>query len=228
MDSGKVERLWKLEASANALVLEGKRDADPLIQFLQQFVFGSLLPDINWVKVYKALGLEDEWNQAKGLVLTERQDLWVMPMAKGVTSNKIVAGHKKLGVDYYLYASDLDKTAPKHDRDPNRDGSYVVGFARTVESDKENANKSANQLAKVGHKGITLPERLLLGVGYYVTTGQHLDVVNWTLCTGSRYRDGYVPGVGWSPDNRKIYVRWYDPDSSRDDLRSRSAVSLPA
>jgi len=228
MKSGEAERLWKLQTSANDLVLSGKRDADPLIKFLQKFVFGSLLPDINWTETYKALGLQDEWATVKDLVLPERSDLWVMPMAKGITSNKIVTGHKKLGVDYYLYANDLDVAVPTHDRDSNRDGSYVIGFRRTVEADEESANKSANHLTEAGHKGITLPERLLLGAGFYVATGQHMDVKNITLCAGSRDRGGSVPGVDWNPDNRKVYVRWYSADDSSSGLRSRSAVSLPA
>ena len=114
---------------------------------------------------------------------------------------------------------------PTHDRDPNRDGPYVVGFRRTVEADEENKDKSANQLAKANHKGITLPERLLLGAGFYVATGQHLDVVNWTLCTGSHYRDGDVPRVYWDSDDRKVVVDWCDPGGHGACLRSRSVVS---
>jgi hypothetical protein len=44
--------------------------------------------------------------------------------------------------------------------------------------------------------------------------------------TGSRNRDGNVPRVNWNPDNRKIYVNWYNPDNSNDNLRSRSEVSV--
>jgi hypothetical protein len=189
----------------------------------------TTLPDINWPETYKALGLQDEYGAVKDLVIPERPDLWVMPVAKGVTSNKVVNGHKKLGVNFYLYAEDLDVAVPTHDRDANRDASYVVGFRRVIEADEENANKSANQLAQIGHKGITLPERLLLGAGFYVATGQHLDVVNWTLCTGSRSSGGDVPDVCWSPARRLVYVHWCAPDDSDDYLRSRSVqFPLPA
>jgi len=184
------------------------------------------LPDIPWPETYKALGMEDEYKaSASGLVIPNRPDLWVMPMVKGVTSNKIVAGHKKLGVKFYLYADNLDQAVPKHDRDANRDGSYVVGFRRTIEADEENKNKSANQLARENHKGITLPERLLLGAGFFVATGQHLDEKTLTLCSGSRYSDGGVPGVYWAPDSREVDVDWCGPGYSGDGLRSRSVVS---
>ena len=43
--------------------------------------------------------------------------------------------------------------------------------------------------------------------------------------TGSRDSDGNVPNVNWNSGNRKVYVNWYGPDSSNDDLRSRSEVS---
>ena len=189
----------------------------------------STFPDIDWPETHKALGLQDEYREAaKTLVLpTDRPDLWVMPMIKGVTSNKIVAGHKKLGVNFWLYADDLDAAVPTHDRDANRDGSYVVGFRRTVEADQENADKSANDLAKVGHKGIVLPERLLLGAGFYVATGQHLDVKTVTLCTGSRDADGHVPLVHFHSVNSEVDVGWFDYGNRRGDLRSRSVVSLP-
>lgn len=187
----------------------------------------TTLPDIPWFETYRALGMEDEYRgMVKTLSLAVDQSFWFTPIAKGVTSNRIVAGHRKLGVKFYLYADDIDTAVPTHDRDPNRDGPYVVGFRRTVEADEENANKSANQLAKANHEGITLPERLLLGVGFYMATGQHLDVSDWTLCAGSRYQGGGVPDVYWGPVYRRVYVGWDSPDYSRDNLRSRS-VQFP-
>jgi hypothetical protein len=190
----------------------------------------TTLPDILWAETYKVLGMEDEYAiGVKSLVIPERPDIWVMPMVKGVTCNRIVAGHKKLGVNFYLYADDLDQAVPTNDRNANRDGSYVVGFRRTIEADEENKNKSAKQLTNENHCGITLPERLLLGAGFYVATGQHLDEENITLCPGSRVSGGRVPGVYWGSGLRKVYVHWYSSDGARGALRSRSAVSyLPA
>ena len=231
MNSGDGERIWKLQTSANALVLEGKREADSYIQFLQNFVFGKDLGCELWLEAHKALGLEKEYLQGiKQLKFPAvDQNLWWLPMVQGVTSNKIVAGHRRFGVKYWLYADDLDTAVPTHDRDANRSGSYIVGFRRYVEADEEFANKSASQLITVNHKGITLPERLILGAGYHVATGQHLDVKNWTLCSGSRDRDGDVPFVRWHPGGRRVYVFWYCPGLSSDFLRSRSAqFSLPS
>lgn len=224
MNSGQPERLWKLQTSANSLVLEGKREADSLIDFLQKFVFGPDLGAELWAETHKALGLEVEYQQAvPKLVFPNDQNLWYMPMVLGVTSNKIVAGHRRLGVNFSLCNEDLDIVAPKHDRDANRDGAYIVGFRRNVEADEEFANKSAKCLATIGHKGICLPERLMLGAGYYIATGQHLDVINITLCAGSLHCDDSVLRVYWNPACRKVYVDWCSLGNYGSGLRSRSA-----
>lgn len=227
MNIGETDRLFKLQTRANELLLAGQRDADPLLEFLQQFVFGKDLGFDLWSETHKALGLEAEFRQgANGLILPDNKKLWYLPMVKGVTSNKIVAGCRSLGVKYSLYDEDLDNAVPTHKRDANRDGSYIVGFRRNVEADEEFADKSANMLAEVDHQGICLPERLMLGAGYYVATGQHLDTRTWTLCAGSRSSGGRVPGVGWYPERREVYVRWDYPDGSSGRLRSRSVEFL--
>ena len=77
----------------------------------------SAMPDINWALVYEKLGLGVEY--AKDLKDSENPNLWVVPVVKGVTCNKLVATMKELGVQFYLYADDLDSTVPTNDRDPN-------------------------------------------------------------------------------------------------------------
>jgi len=199
---------------------------------LQKLLLGLCPPSADalhglyWDKVYEALGMSAEYEEfAQANSAQDDPNLWIVPVVKGVTCNKVVAGLKKLGVKFYLYTDDLDKAVPTNDRDPSN-GSYVIGFARNVEADKENKNLSANTL-KSRHKGITLLERLILELGYFLATRKHLDNENITLCAGSRGRDGYVPSVSWYSDDREVYVFWYDPDISRAYLRSRSAVSLP-
>lgn len=224
MNSGNVfERLWKLETSARELVLEGKRDAEVLSELLQKFVFGT---DFNWAKVYEVLGMSKEYSEfVKAHEAKANPDLWIIPVLKGVTCNKVVQVLRGLNVKFNLYADDLDKAVPENDRDPNRDDSYLIGFAKNVEADEENKSKSANKLAEGNHKGITLLERLMLELAYFLATKQHLDVKNITLCTGSRDSDGYVPRVYWDADHAGVFVDWYSPDYAFGVLRSRSAVS---
>lgn len=185
--------------------------------------------DIDWQKTYAALGMEAEYAEAISLLgVKEDPNFWVVPVVKGVTCNKVVAGLRKLKVGVCAQVDDIDKGVTTNDRDPNRDGSYVIGFRRTVEADKENKNLSDYALAKQNHKGITLQERLLLGLGYFLTTGQHLDVKNVTLCSGSRNQIGFVPRLCWVFDARQVYINWRHPGDCRAFLCSRSAVSFPA
>lgn len=227
MSSGnQFERLWKLQASANKMVLDGKREPEAFADILQGFVFGGNLPDINWREVYWKLGMEAEYKEiVKTFGIKEDSNVWTIPVVKGVTCNKMVDTLRKIDVEVYTCNTNLDAVVTKNDRDPNRDGNYTVSFRRNVEADKDNANKSANSLEKAEHRGITLLERLLLELGYFLVTQEHLDKENITLCTGSCYSFGFVPGVDWHPVSRRVRVRWCDPGYADYDLRSRSAVS---
>ncbi|MEK7147720.1 MAG: hypothetical protein AAB758_00310, partial [Patescibacteria group bacterium] len=103
------------------------------------------------------------------------------------------------------YTDDLDVAIPTNDRDP-RNGSYAVWVKDVQEADDENTHKSADDLKSEGHTGITLLERQLLEADYFLEKGEHLDIVNVTLCTGSRYRDGGVPRGYW--DGGRFSVDW--------------------
>jgi hypothetical protein len=228
MSTGKTERLWKLETRANELILEGKRDEEPLLQFLQDFVYGVSLGFELWEEVYELLGMRSEYiDFAAASPGNDSSNFWTVPVVKGITCNKVVAALRKRSVDVNLYRDDLDANVTENDRDPNHNGSYVISFLHTVEADEGNKNLSANQLKERNHKGITLLERLLLELGYFLATGKNLDVKNITLCTGSRLSNGVVPRVRCGPGSRWVCVSWCHPVHARGDLRSRSAVSLP-
>lgn len=86
-------------------------------------------------------------------------------------------------------------------------------FKKTVEPDAETLGKSAIE-ADPEQKQITLRERLLLELAYYNETGNHLDVVGWTLCSGSRRSGGDVPDVCWDPGTQEVRVDWSDVSHS--------------
>jgi len=222
MKSDLLERLWKLQTSANELLLQGKREPDSYIEFLQKFVFGNILPDIDWQKVYEALGMSAEYATAiEKLGVRLDQTFWFVPVVNGVTCKMVVDALRSVNVAVTCYI-DFENDSITSDRQLIYEGSYNIGFRRTVEADEENAGKSANMLKAENHKGITLLERLLLELGYFLTTGQNLDVANITLCSGSRDSYSSVPGVDF--DYGKVHVDWYDPGRSYDVWRSRSAV----
>jgi hypothetical protein len=196
-----------------------------LAEAIRQVLCG---PVLDWAKVYDILGMSVEYVEFAKSGIQDNPNLWVVPVVKGITCNKVVEALRKAGSKVYTYVEDLDKNVTVNDRDPNRDGSYTIGLAKNVEADEINKDKSANMLAEANHKGITLLERLLLELAYFLATGKHLDVKNITICSGSRDSGGYVPGVDWSSGHRGVHVSWYDPDNRSGSLRSRSAVSLPS
>ena len=121
-------------------------------------------------------------------------DFWLVVMAQGVSLMMIVAKCRELFPFWVWTDKDLDQIT-EHDRDANKTGSYAVWFRACIEADKEFKNLSANQIKTMGIKGITLPERLVLEIKHFLKTGQRLDMKYITLCTGSRYDGGGVPGV---------------------------------
>ncbi len=142
-------------------------------------------------------------------------------VAQGLTRNQtydVLAKH----FPCWRYIEDLDATIPTNDRDP-KNGAYAIWVRDRVEADEENKNLSANRLKGQNHQCITLLERMLYELKYWDETGQHLDIQNWTLCTGSRFSDGGVPVAGWS--DGKFRIGWCYPDQADDDIRSRPVVS---
>lgn len=192
--------------------------------------WGDVLPDLDWANAYKFLLGEKEWKKREGelnkLLASSHDDThWLIPVLRGVTCNKVVEALRKLEVAVWTYATDLDKGVPTNDRSAKK-ASYCVQVKRRVEADEELKNLSADDLTEQKITGITLLERLLLELAYFMSTGQHLDVENWTLCSGSRHSDGRVPYVDWRSVAREIGVDWFPPDGRRDELRARAAVSL--
>ena len=187
---------------------------------------------LSWLKVYEMLGMVAEYVEfvkANEVALTPKPGVWSVPVLKGVTCNKVIAVLRKFGVDVFLctndlYTNDLDADVTKNDRDP-KNGSYVVSFVANVEADESFKNLSANQLAAQGVKGITLLERLILELAYFLTTENFLDVENVILCSGSRFSDGNVPYVFRGVDRRKLYVDWDYPCDASGYRRARAVVS---
>lgn len=120
---------------------------------------------------------------------------------------------------------DLDKAVKDNDRTSEK--SYAIRLRDRVEADEELKNLSANQLKEKGIPGITLLERLILELKYYDETGNHLDIQNITLCSGSRDANDDVPYVYWYPGwvGGKLRVHWYWPGWACGNLRGRSVVS---
>lgn len=147
---------------------------------------------------------------------------WLIIIAKGLTMN-LAFQRLTERTATWRYTNDLDKAVVKNDREPTAD--YAIRIRDRVEADEENKNLSANQLKEKGIPGITLLERLILGLFYFwKSRGKHLDLKTVTLCSGSRCSDGSVPGVDLHSVGR-VCVGWCDSDHRDGSLRARSVVS---
>lgn len=140
----------------------------------------------------------------------------------GLSMNQLIAFFKTK-FDVSLYIEDLDGDVKENDRANTE--TYCLWVRDVVEADEELKNLSANQLKEQKISGVTLLERLVHELLYYMETGKHLDVVNWTLCSGSRNSNGNVPYVHWNADRRKLLVIWLNPAHQYDILRARAVVS---
>lgn len=146
---------------------------------------------------------------------------WLVPVPKSIVASAVLAVlEQKQGVPISNNYGDVD--AGRHNRSSARHG-YAVRFRNRIEADEEWKEKSADDLKKLRVVGTTLTERLLLESIFVATTGNHLDIVNTTYCSGSRDPDGDVPYVNWYYG--KLYVDWYNPSDANGDLRVREAVS---
>ncbi len=173
-----------------------------------------------WSRFYREVfSLETDFSD---LVLPEKKEgfNWLIIMQEGMDANTLFEKCQERFKSWH-YKDDLSDVTS--DRTPHQ--TYAIWVRDRVEADEENKNKSANTIKKEGISGITLEERLLLELFYHWKTGKRLDIENYTLCSGSRFADGDVPYVDWDGD--EMSVNRCHPDSSYDDLRSRSVVSLP-
>ena len=149
-----------------------------------------------------------------------REFIRSLVIAQGLTNNQVYDACQK-HFPCSRYTEDLDKGVPTSERDP-KNGSYFIWVRDTVEADEVHKNKSANMIRTEGLKTETLLERMIHELKYFLETGKHLDVANWTLCSGSRNSGGDVPGAYWY--GGKFRVDWGCTGGRGDGLRSREAI----
>ena len=160
--------------------------------------------------------LADEFEQT---TTTDNQEYWTINIPKGLTEEQAYQDCAKL-FNCWRWYENFDGIIS--DRDSKK--AYSVKVKANIEVDEDLKNLSANDLKEKGIKGITLLERLVLEKDYFLKTGKHLDIKNWTLCAGSRLPGGCVPYASFHGD--KFYVLYYDAGGPGPSLRSRSAVLL--
>jgi len=232
------ESLYKVQASVNKMVVDGKRKPEEVLCYLQRIVDDpdfvrildapqptiKLIPADGWVaewqRFYKEV-FDLEVNLADVEIPPEQPGFgWVVMVARGLTLNQAWAKcGERFRTDSYM-GHDLDKAIPTNDRTSAT--VYAKRFRGRVEADEENNNLSADALAERKAQSITLLERLLMELWYHWKTGEHLDIENVTLCAGSRDSDGRVPGVDWH--GGRLSVGCFYLGYAIGGIRARSAV----
>lgn len=239
-DKNVLASLFGAWTSVSKMILDGTRKPEDVLRFVQSIVslpdFISILdaPRSASVSTEPVGGWAAEYTRFYHEVFSLTVDLtgveipaeqpgfgWVVMMVQGLTMNQIWAKCKERFPCQSFLGDDLDRAVPTHDRTTAT--AYAKRFRNRVEADKENANISANALARQKAQSITLPERGVQGLWYeWKTGGGQLDLLNVTLCAGSRGSVGGVPSASWGGGRFGVY--YYFPGHADGSLRSRSAV----
>ncbi len=113
-------------------------------------------------------------------------------VAKGLTCDKVYTAWT---FPKWKYTGDesIDVVVPTNVRTASE--HYAVWVSFGVEPDVEFLGKLTTQVDPDMKIGMTLLERMVLEGKYFDETGQHLDVVGATFCSGSRFVGGVVPRV---------------------------------
>ena len=151
---------------------------------------------------------------------SHESDVWTLNVPKDMTIEKALAECMPLFPVWRWTDKNLDGEVTS-DRTTKK--AYTIKFKANIEAGEDMKNISVNNLRERGIQGITLLERILLELQYFKATSKHLDIENWTLCSGSRCSDGRVPCAYWC--DGLFVVDWCLADYSYSFLRARVAVS---
>lgn len=130
-------------------------------------------------------------------------------LAQGITIEKLFKKCKTLFSCRKWVGENLDKII-----DSERlahQYSYAVWLKDNINPDSDLMLFSFQTLQSMPIKRITLQERLLFELKYYLETGKHLDTGQITYCAGSRVYDGQIPSTVWFDD--KLMIGSFPSDS---------------
>ncbi len=186
-----------------------------------EFNTGDLL--IDWKNLYKKFfGFDTDFT---GLKIPEKKDGFdrLIIVAKGASPDCVYKACRKL-FRCFRYTEDFDGTTRGwNDREANN--TYAIWARDNPEADKQNSNISARVLKKRGGTYITLAERMLYEMKYFLETGEHMDTKGtYTMCLGSRRSNGDIPYVYRNPTMYVMYINWYHSTGRCSDIRAREVV----
>ena len=193
-------------------------DTPGLSELIENFVESNRHADkfkplrLEWQKFYKKLfKLRADFS---GVRIPEKptQGSWrLIFIPAGLTLNVTLAA-MRAKFQVWVYTEDLDAVVTTNTRTSAQ--SYAIWVRDGVEPDTDFLGKSTRQADMDGKIGMTLLERMVFEVKFFVETGEHLDYKGVTLCTGSRDSGGDVPHLYFDPSFGKVRVDWYRVDGS--------------
>jgi hypothetical protein len=130
-------------------------------------------------------------------------------VAQGLTLNGVLAVMRKL-FKVWTYTEYLDINVTVNARTSTE--SYAVWVRDGVEPDEKYLGQSTRQADMGGKIGVTLLERMILEISYFLETGKHLDIKGITFCTGSRDSNGGEPNMYLNPFTGGVVVNACDVD----------------
>src|SRR3989344_4552569 len=146
---------------------------------------------IDWQNFWKRMGIDADLRKVKIPKKPKGFDRLLVNPLTPQKAYELCASKFKC----WKYSNEsLDKIVVHEDRTA-KDGAYAVWVRERVEPDEELKGKSANDLVGMKVFGNTLTEALVYKLKFNYETGQHLNLANWNLCSGSRDSDGLVPYV---------------------------------
>ena len=174
-----------------------------------------------WQKFYlDVFGLTVDLSQVR-IPVQQKGFIRLIFVAQGLTLNGVYDACAKR-FSCWRYNDDLDAAVTENDRTPTE--HYAIWVRDTIEADQKLQNLSANDLKEKQCVTMTLLERMLFELKFFLEAGKHLDIQNVSLCAGSRSSGGGVPGAYWG--DGEFEVGWCRPDGCDPDLRARQAVTL--
>lgn len=163
---------------------------------------------------------------------------WIVVIRKGLTLNKVAQVleetlSKYNGLKYFCrYGEDLESAVLKHDR--VADNTYAIRVRDRADADEELLGKGVNWLRENNTKGMTLLERLILGLFYLWKLDPLADIKEGildrhhdTFCGGSRDIVGGVPVVDWLDTQGLVRIcQQVFPDEPREDQAARAVLTV--
>jgi hypothetical protein len=206
--------------------IEIERLAPPILLGLADVVGLTQRQLVEWQNFYRdEFGIE--LNLSTLIIPEHKEGLdRLIVIAEGVTIQLVYdqCGQHFNICRYFDYYKNLNDAISVNDRDP-KNGTYAIWVRDTVEADEQFSDRSGDDLQSEQHVGITVLERLIYELKYFKETGNHLDIKNVTLCSGSRGSTGRVPSVDWDWSESSVYISWYVSSDHYNNLRSREVAS---